>query len=195
MDASRANSRNPNKLSKEVYDEMKKTISIRRRSGCSDENSSKEPDGGEDAKAEKKDKSKRVLDPEDCGTKDKILKECAELFYHENFEQTLDEKTHLIGFNNGIFDLNKNQFRKASRRQVSMCTDIDYEVRAGDVLFDEINSCEGVCHRTFRQLHFRRRFTRRVLHLHWEWIEWKESKRLNSSRHLEGTAVNYRLRY
>jgi hypothetical protein len=31
----------------------------------------------------------------DCGTKDKILKECAELFYHENFEQTLDEKTHL----------------------------------------------------------------------------------------------------
>jgi phage/plasmid-associated DNA primase len=49
---------------------------------------------------------------EDCGTKDKILKECAELFYHENFEQTLDEKTHLIGFNNGIFDLNKNQFRE-----------------------------------------------------------------------------------
>jgi phage/plasmid-associated DNA primase len=48
----------------------------------------------------------------DCGTKDKILKECAELFYHENFEQTLDEKTHLIGFNNGIFDLNKNQFRE-----------------------------------------------------------------------------------
>jgi phage/plasmid-associated DNA primase len=92
---------------------MKKTISMFAASGCSDENSSKEPDGGEDAKAEKKDKSKRVLDSlKDCGTKDKILKECAELFYHENFEQTLDEKTHLIGFNNGIFDLNKNQFRE-----------------------------------------------------------------------------------
>jgi P4 family phage/plasmid primase-like protien len=132
-----------NKLSKEVYDEMKKTISMfAAEVDAVTKNSSKEPDGGEDAKAEKKDKSKRVLDSlKDCGTKDKILKECAELFYHENFEQTLDEKTHLIGFNNGIFDLNKNQFREGRPEDlVSMCTDIDYEVRAGDeVLFDEID--------------------------------------------------------
>jgi hypothetical protein len=45
-----------NKLSKEVYDEMKKTISMFAASGCSDEKLIQEPDGGEDAKAEKKDK-------------------------------------------------------------------------------------------------------------------------------------------
>jgi seryl-tRNA synthetase len=50
-----------NKLSKEV-DEMKKTISMFAAMDAVTKNSSKEPDGGEDAKAEKKDKSKRVLD-------------------------------------------------------------------------------------------------------------------------------------
>jgi phage/plasmid-associated DNA primase len=139
MDASRQSSRNPETLSKEVYDEMKKTISMFAEVDAVTKNSSKEPDGGEDAKAEKKDKSKRVLDSsERLWTKDKILKECAEL-YHENFEQTLDEKTHLIGFNNGIFDLNKNQFREGVPKTVSMCTMTHY-VRAGDeVLFDEID--------------------------------------------------------
>jgi hypothetical protein len=43
--------------------------------------------------------------------------------YHEQFDQTLDEQT-LIGFNNGIFDLERNQFREGSPEdlKMSMCT-------------------------------------------------------------------------
>jgi phage/plasmid-associated DNA primase len=91
---------------------MKKTISMFAASGCSDEKLIQRTGWWRGRQGREEGQKKRVLDSEDCGTKDKILKECAELFYHENFEQTLDEKTHLMGFNNGIFDLNKNQFRE-----------------------------------------------------------------------------------
>jgi P4 family phage/plasmid primase-like protien len=129
-----------NKFSSEVFKEIKNTVSQFTTEIDTVAVTTREPDAND--KTEKKDTTKRVLDSlKDCGTKDKILKECAELFYQENFEQTLDEKTHLIGFNNGIFDLNKNQFREGRPEDlVSMCTGIDYEVLENDeVLFEEID--------------------------------------------------------
>lgn len=43
--------------------------------------------------------------------KDHVMKECAELFYLERFEEKLDATTHLIGFENGVYDLDTDEFR------------------------------------------------------------------------------------
>ncbi len=43
--------------------------------------------------------------------KDNIIKECRELFYQEKFEDKLDSRCHLIGFLNGVYDLETMEFR------------------------------------------------------------------------------------
>lgn len=97
----------------------------------------------EDTEASKrKENLRRVLDSlKDSNQKDKIMKECAELFYHRHFDHDLDEQTHLIGFTNGIYDLNAERFREGRPEDlVSMCTGIEYEVLDGDdVLEAEID--------------------------------------------------------
>lgn len=44
--------------------------------------------------------------------KDNIIKECRELFYVEKFEEKLDSRCHLIGFLNGVYDLESFEFRE-----------------------------------------------------------------------------------
>ena len=44
--------------------------------------------------------------------KDKILSQCCLLFYDDKFTEKLDQNNYLIGFNNGIYDLSNNIFRK-----------------------------------------------------------------------------------
>ena len=39
------------------------------------------------------------------------MKECREYFYDNKFTEKLDDQKHLIGFENGIYDLNKSVFR------------------------------------------------------------------------------------
>lgn len=62
------------------------------------------------------DKSKRLLEIanklKDCPFKENILKECRDLFYIERFEEKLDSKCHLLGFENGVYDLEANEFRE-----------------------------------------------------------------------------------
>ena len=48
----------------------------------------------------------------DSGYKDKIIRECRELFYDSEFEEKKNSKLHLLGFDNGVFDLNEMVFRK-----------------------------------------------------------------------------------
>jgi len=43
--------------------------------------------------------------------KENIMKECSELFYVEKFEDKLDSNTHLIAFENGVYDIEMHQFR------------------------------------------------------------------------------------
>ena len=43
--------------------------------------------------------------------KENIMKECSELFYADKFEERLDSNTHLVGFNNGVYDLETHTFR------------------------------------------------------------------------------------
>lgn len=46
------------------------------------------------------------------GYKDQILAEAKELFYDSHFEEKLDERHELIGFKNGVLDLDKRVFRE-----------------------------------------------------------------------------------
>ena len=54
---------------------------------------------------------KVIVKLKDSSYKDKIMKECREYFYDNKFCEKLDDQKHLIGFENGIYDLNKSVFR------------------------------------------------------------------------------------
>jgi len=43
--------------------------------------------------------------------KDSIMKECRTLFIDDTFEELLDSRSHLIGFDNGVYDLKMHMFR------------------------------------------------------------------------------------
>lgn len=59
--------------------------------------------------------------------KDNIMKECKELFFVEKFEEKLDSRCTLIGFENGIYDLETFEFREGRADDyVSFSTGINY---------------------------------------------------------------------
>lgn len=43
--------------------------------------------------------------------KDAVMRECKELFYEPKFESELDTKPNIIGFDNGVYDLDTHDFR------------------------------------------------------------------------------------
>ena len=47
-----------------------------------------------------------------AGYKDSVMKECKALFTDENFEEILDSHSHLVGFENGVYDLRMHEFRE-----------------------------------------------------------------------------------
>jgi P4 family phage/plasmid primase-like protien len=59
--------------------------------------------------------------------KDAVIKECRELMYQPNFESKLDSKPHLLGFENGVYDLEENVFREGTPEDmISFSTKYDY---------------------------------------------------------------------
>ena len=46
------------------------------------------------------------------GFKDSIMKECRSLFSDDKFEGLLDNHSHLLGFENGVYDLHLHEFRE-----------------------------------------------------------------------------------
>lgn len=59
--------------------------------------------------------------------KENIMKECRDLFFIEKFEEKLDSKVHLIGFENGVYDLDTLEFREGRPEDyVSYTTGINH---------------------------------------------------------------------
>jgi len=63
----------------------------------------------------------------DINFKERIMKEARYIFFDENFIKRLDENHHLIGFNNGVYDLKLKKFRKGlPDDHISLSTKQDY---------------------------------------------------------------------
>lgn len=63
----------------------------------------------------------------DSRFKDNIIRECSELFKENGFESKLDSDPNLLGFNNGVYDLERLEFREGRPDDyVSFSTGIEY---------------------------------------------------------------------
>lgn len=76
-------------------------------------------------------KSKKLLEIanklKDSPFKENILKECRDLFYIEKFEEKLDSNCHLLGFENGVYDLEADEFREGRPEDyISFTTRVPY---------------------------------------------------------------------
>jgi len=70
--------------------------------------------------------------------KKSIIEECGEMFYKENFEEELDANLDLICFENGVYDLDKGEFREGyPEDNLSFTTGIyynDYEPDSQEII-------------------------------------------------------------
>ena len=65
--------------------------------------------------------------------KDKVMTECSELFYDSTFINKLDSKPNLLGFQNGVYDLDQFIFREGKPDDyIGNTTGIDYIEYQGD---------------------------------------------------------------
>ena len=90
---------------------------------------SEEEDGDEQERLQKRAEkySKIASSLKNTTQKSNYLKECSELFYQEKFEDKLDSNCTLIGFENGVFDLETYEFRDGHPDDyISFSTNIDY---------------------------------------------------------------------
>jgi len=56
-----------------------------------------------------------------------VFTQCQELFYDEEFEDILDSNNNLLHFNNGVYDLDKKEFRQGYKEDnISLSTGINY---------------------------------------------------------------------
>lgn len=94
------------------------------------------------------------------GYKDSVMKECKCLFADEKFEEILDSHPHLLGFENGVYDLRMHEFRGGSPDDyISFCTGRYYhpfdpealESKELDTYFKQVFTNPNVC-RYFKDL-------------------------------------------
>lgn len=61
--------------------------------------------------------------------KDKVMRECAEVFYDRRFKEKLNKNPYIIGFQNGVYDLKSNEFRAGRPEDfISKLLPINYRV-------------------------------------------------------------------
>jgi P4 family phage/plasmid primase-like protien len=116
-------------LRSKISNELKKEY-CKLMSKCNNTASSDDID--EEDQESAKDTGKKLLDIisklENTTFKDNIVKECKELFHDKDFMNRLDENPYLIGFENGIYDLQTMEFRDGRPDDyVTLSTGIDYE--------------------------------------------------------------------
>jgi P4 family phage/plasmid primase-like protien len=54
---------------------------------------------------------KMIANLKNCNYKNAVMRECAEVFYNEQFKKKLDSNPYIIAFKNGVYDLQNNTFR------------------------------------------------------------------------------------
>ena len=120
------------RLSKEVYQEYIKYLSTwtsHALANTSDKNTEKKQ---EDARKGTQKILKTIRQLKNTTFKANIMTECSEIFWDQGnkgnkFCDKLDESPHLIGFLNGVYDLNKMEFRNGRPEDyISMTTGINY---------------------------------------------------------------------
>lgn len=72
--------------------------------------------------------------------KNTIIEQCSEIFYRDDFVKNLDENKNLVGFENGIFDLEHKIFREGCPDDmVSMTTKLNYyDLDKDDIYYKEL---------------------------------------------------------
>ena len=85
-------------------------------------------DGSKTVNDEKAKKAQKIaLQLKNASFKDHVMKECKCLFIDEKFEEILDSRKHLIGFDNGVYDLKMHIFRDGMPDDyISHSTNKDY---------------------------------------------------------------------
>ncbi len=108
------------KISTEVYQEFNKLQIAKSQQSLSDDD-----DVGAEAA-----KIFTVMNKlKETSFKNNVMIECAEVFYDKDkkFLEALDSINHLLGFNNGVYDLNKEEFRPGRPEDyISLSTKINY---------------------------------------------------------------------
>ena len=78
-------------------------------------------------KNHEKNVNKIIRDLKTSGFKTNVMREAAELFYDENFAKNLDSNPYLVGFKNGVYDLERNILRRGCPDDnISLRMDINY---------------------------------------------------------------------
>ena len=92
--------------------------------------------------------------------KENLMKECIELFYVADFEERLDSNPNLIGFENGVYDLEHMEFREGRPEDfISFSTGINY------IKFDPTNEVIQSIHQYLEQVFTKSHIREYVLRL------------------------------
>lgn len=111
------------KISTEVFKEYMNHAAFWNQKGSADEDEGEQQRCGEIAKK----LTSIALKLKQTAFKDNIMKECKELFYASKFEEKLDSRANLIGFENGVYDLESMEFREGRPEDyISFTTSINY---------------------------------------------------------------------
>ena len=78
--------------------------------------------------------------------KNNIMREAMELFYDDDFIKNMNNKKHLLGFNNGVIDFNTKEFRDGYPDDyITMTTNINYipfdEIKGNEEHSENMNNC------------------------------------------------------
>lgn len=85
---------------------------------------------------------KIINDLKKANFKGQVMNQCSKIFIDSDFEETLDSKRDLIGFNNGVYDLEKGIFRDGTPDdRITFTTGYDYQTfKDNDPIITLINN-------------------------------------------------------
>ncbi len=115
------------KISTDLVDEYCRLISIYNEKSQIDDDDMIDEEEREEYLRKSKVLSDIILKLKTTKFKDNIMKESTELFYNRLFYKKLDTNLYLIGFNNGVYDLKRSEFRDGKPDDyISISTNNDY---------------------------------------------------------------------